>query len=437
MPQTPSASSESTTRCGEPEPEPRRPTSGNSLNGILRQHAGTSLFVRPASWTDLHSELLGARFVQLPPPCDARLPQSLPGSPPSSAGHPPGSKATATLKRALDSLPSAGRTSVFLVLVEIRKALSALWPAVSTPKLPLFYGDRVYWGVVRPRMLWNFPADSPPCTPTTSARSSSTQALSSNEDEASPSSSPSPPPHKPAGLPMMCYIGKQHLVSMRQKMFRVSARNPPVHRLMQLRRKALIPANPDHDAFLVAIFLAMAQRHFYRNPVPSKRRDSQWSRSGGSPRRPPFEDLRLRILTHDDDTAEFTVYTGYVTAGFLDRFFDPAKTPPGQEQHPSGLRIEYSRVPIWPVLGLRERLNEALGEEIVGPLDASAMQARETVQAGDVAQQHAEPKHDALPKTVVKNNFQEEETDSEEQPQRSLRAKRRRLSDGSPLEVVV
>jgi hypothetical protein len=32
----------------------------------------------------------------------------------------------------------------------------------------------------------------------------------------------------------------------------------------------------------------------------------------------------------------------------------------------SGIKIEYIEVPIWPILGLRERLGNALGQEILG-----------------------------------------------------------------------
>jgi len=53
----------------------------------------------------------------------------------------------------------------------------------------------------------------------------------------------------------------------------------------------------------------------------------------------------VQLLTHADDTAEFIVYTALVSEVFLRRFAEPAKAPPDA----SGLDIEYTKVPIWPL----------------------------------------------------------------------------------------
>ena len=77
-----------------------------------------------------------------------------------------------------------------------------------------------------------------------------------------------------------------------------------------------------------------------------------------------FEDVKVQLLTHSDDTSEFIVYTAIVSAHFLRRFAEPTKVS-GTEQE-RGIRIEYQKVPIWPVLGLKERLGKALGRDIAG-----------------------------------------------------------------------
>ncbi|KAI8411169.1 hypothetical protein FOFC_07763 [Fusarium oxysporum] len=104
-----------------------------------------------------------------------------------------------------------------------------------------------------------------------------------------------------------------------------------------------------------------------KSSYSSFRRDSRMSPEQGIPPCSNFHDLKLSILTHDTDTLEFIVYTGYVTKEFLENFHDPFKAPLNDDDAAvSGLKIEYTRVPIWPILGLRERLGKASGQEVVG-----------------------------------------------------------------------
>jgi hypothetical protein len=73
------------------------------------------------------------------------------------------------------------------------------------------------------------------------------------------------------------------------------------------------------------------------------------------------------ILTHGIDTSEFIVYTKYITKEFIEKFTIPFKAPLDNDDAAiSGLKIEYTRVPIWPILALRGRLTEALGQEVIG-----------------------------------------------------------------------
>jgi hypothetical protein len=63
------------------------------------------------------------------------------------------------------------------------------------------------------------------------------------------------------------------------------------------------------------------------------------------------------ILTHGIDTSEFIVYTRYITKESLEKFTIPFKAPLDNDDAAiSGLKIEYIRVPIWPILTLQEDL---------------------------------------------------------------------------------
>lgn len=141
----------------------------------------------------------------------------------------------------------------------------------------------------------------------------------------------------------------------------------------------------------------------------------------------------LRILTHDADTSEFIVYTGHVTAKFLDRFHDPFRVPTSEESQDTapGVKIEYTRVPIWPILGLKERLGKALGEDIVGPFDPSEMETWETDTEEPQAKDNKR-KREAL--SEVFNGSFDEDTDNDEQ-ESPLKSKKQRLEEGPPIGV--
>ncbi|UKZ64313.1 uncharacterized protein TrAtP1_005532 [Trichoderma atroviride] len=358
----------------------RRPQKG-SLRDILRQNSGTSLFVRPIGWTDLHASLLGVRFCELPA-CDTPRPCNLPGSPPTQ-GHMRPSPTITKLSDALteilllsSGLPKSTSTAVKTVLMTLWPTAFAKWQLF--PDLNIYFGDKVYHDAVRVQALWNFPSH-----PSALSSQSSVATIPARPV----SSSSSPPVHCNANLPMLCYIGKNQLASIRKCIFRVATgpdNNPniPVQRLQQLRAKLLIPADADKDSHFVGIFLAMAQRHFYTPPIRTLTRESSLGLQKPTSRRPDFQDVKMRILTHDNETSEFLVYTGHVTAQFLDRFFDPSGAFYEEDGTIAGMKVEFTRVPIWPILGLRERLGRALGEDIVGPFDSNQMETWEDDSSG-------------------------------------------------------
>ncbi|UKZ81908.1 hypothetical protein TrVFT333_009685 [Trichoderma virens FT-333] len=320
----------------------RRPKKG-SLRDILRQNAGTSLFLRPIGWTDLHASLLGVRFCELPV-CDTPRPCTLPGSPPTQ-GH---MRPSCTITKLSDALTEILLPSSALpkpTSTAVKAVLTTLWPAAFAkpqlfPELNLYYGDKVYFDAVRVQALWNFPPN-----PSALSSQSSVATIATRPAESYGSSLSTP--HSTANLPMLCYIGKNQLASIRQNIFRVAIgpdNNPniPVQRLQQLRGSVF------SRQMLIKIHIL-----------------------------PDFQDVKMRILSHDTETCEFLVYTGYVTAKFLDRFYDPSSAPCDEDGKIAGMKIELTRVPIWPILGLRERLGKALGDDIVGSFDPEYMETWE------------------------------------------------------------
>ncbi|KAH6608176.1 hypothetical protein Trco_004489 [Trichoderma cornu-damae] len=356
----------------------RRPEKG-SLWAILRENAGKSLFVRPIGWTDTHTGLLGVRFWELPATNTPR-PFHLPGSIPS-LGHLRPTLTITRLSVALTEILSPASASPRSSSTAVKAVLMTLWPAVFAnpllfPDLNIYFGDKAYHDVVRAQAMWNFPP-----SPSPQSSQSSIATISTRPAESYGSSSADSTAHCTANLPMLCYMGKSQLAYIRRSIFRIAVGpnnnvNSPVQRLQQLRAKQLFPADENRDAHFVGIFVAMAQRHFYAPSAVTYGRESYWSspRRNSASRRPDFQDVKMRILTHDVKTSEFLVYTGYVTAKFLDRFYDPYSAPRDDNGAVAGMKIEFTRVPIWPILGLRERLGKALGEEVVGPFDSNGME---------------------------------------------------------------
>jgi hypothetical protein len=79
-------------------------------------------------------------------------------------------------------------------------------------------------------------------------------------------------------------------------------------------------------------------------------------------------DVPVKIIAQDREKAEFIIYSAFVTAAFLHRFAFPSKAPAVTDIQGRGVNINLTRVQIWPVLGLKERLAKALGPEIAGDL---------------------------------------------------------------------
>ncbi|KAK2470736.1 hypothetical protein H9L39_16967 [Fusarium oxysporum f. sp. albedinis] len=273
----------------------------NSLYDIFQQHAGTSLFVRPICWTDLHVQLLGARWEELPP-CDTPHPAAAPGMPPSQ-GHLSPSNTIISLSNALTQIFLPDPLHPILSSNAVKSVLNTLWPTPFNtpqylPELHLYFGGRVYRDAVRAQLMWNYPSEE------AKSSYSSSKPVSTQPNESFNISTQSSPNFRLANLPMICYIGKTQLASVRNNLFRVASGpgrtwNEPVFRLQRLRARIFEPSNSEHDAHFVGVFPGMAQKHFYPEPPSSDRRDSRISPGQGIPPSPNFHDIKLKILTHD------------------------------------------------------------------------------------------------------------------------------------------
>ncbi|KAF3766164.1 hypothetical protein M406DRAFT_239139, partial [Cryphonectria parasitica EP155] len=341
-----------------------RPAPG-SLYDIMHDHCGESLFITPICWTDAHARLLGVNFVdcdpvQNPVP-DLSSMSQLPLRP---------SRIATELSKDLTAIlsPKLGCFTAHSVKRVLRTFFPAtLSKAKSNVDLECRFGDHTLKRAVRVTVLWQ--------------QSDSLDASFDNNNDSrirdwrrySSSSG------QQLSRPVLAFVNRTHLTMVRHNLYRVvpgpangDQMNTPVLNLQRLRSKKLVPENGDHDSYLVAIMLAIAQSQCYAQgtTASSSRASSQKSSQGSTisadsvQPRPVFRDVPVRILSQDSSAAAFVVYSTVVTAAFLERFAEPTKAPSADALHNGGLKVEVTRVPIWPVLGLKERLAQALGAEL-------------------------------------------------------------------------
>lgn len=365
-----------------------RPEPG-SLYDIMHEYQGESLFIIPICWTDQHSKALGVHWahgntIRTPVPDFNYMSSKYPLRP---------TRIATELSKDLTTILSPGEPSP-RSCTAIKNVMSTLFPATLSKArtgmdLELRFGDRILRRAVRVPVLWkqydydsrSFDSASTKIATTHGwTPSSSCGAGGSQATEWSGSSSRSA-----SSQPTLAFVNRDSLRSMRRTLYRVMPgpvngdhRNTPVANLQRLRSKRLIPQNVDHDPYLVAIMIAVAQWHCYppssrSASTSSSQRSSQGSQSGPDTysQRPEFRDVPVKIITQDSITAEFVIHSAVVTAAFLKRFACPFKAPHAEDPLGGGLNIEVTKVQIWPVLGLKERLAKALGPEIAGGLACS------------------------------------------------------------------
>jgi hypothetical protein len=430
----------------------------------MHDNIGTSLYLMPICWSDIHSRLLGVRFHELRP-----ILNPLPGSKLCGWDACPPAKTANDISRELSTLLASEKTTRWFTKTQaVKKLMKIMFPAaLSHPKsnaeLDLYFGDRVHQKVMRVPILWgrseddDMSFDSAITQPATSSDKMSTSYLD-------PISRPVAP-----NRPLLAYINKRQLRAIRSHLYRVCSGpvdgdqcNTPVQRLQRLRSKQLIPFDEDQDAHYVALMLAMAQSHIY-GAAGSRPRSGSPPRLGGGKiidnAPTSFSNVRVHLMTHSDDTAEFVVYEADITATFLERFAHPAKA--ASEDASSGLDITFHRVPIWPILGLKERLAQALGSEIAGDaalkdwdeesndietwLDPEERRNRQRIKkriaAIGVKRRRAAAEDRAALSEVVNSSFEDDATScastrsEKDMPVLSPDAKRRCTRAANPLEV--
>lgn len=367
-----SQTSESSQPCAQPRTLTRRrrvpritaPEPG-SLYDIMHEHAGTWLYVLPICWVDLHTQLLGIRFEQLPV-----IDKPVPGMDrghwlePSKLGR----SLTTELHTLIRNETSPART--FRKGRALKYIMATLFPnTLSRPKttteLDLYFGQRVFRKAIRIPCLWKTPCDfassfdSCPTLPNTSFGATPDSSWDSNCEYT---------PNRP----MLAYINMTQLSLIRHTLFRVlpnprGGENTAVQSLQQLRAKLLTPANIEHDPYIVGVLLSMAQAHFYDEaPGPASQANSKPRISA-----PKFRDVKVHVISHtegDESNPFFLIYTATVTATFMRRFLQPHKAPLSKlgVEDDGGLKIKCTRIPMWPLLGLKERIAKALGPDVTG-----------------------------------------------------------------------
>ncbi|PSR80843.1 hypothetical protein BD289DRAFT_53427 [Coniella lustricola] len=340
-----------------------RPEPG-SLYDIMHDHAGESLYVIPLCWTDAHARLLGAKFIDCDPilrpfPDLDRHPSRYPQHP-----SPVAQELTKNLTAILSQPPAKSSAHCITKVMDTLFELPSL-SAKTGVDLDCHFGPLTVEHAVRGVVMWT-PWSTLDiglcCIPNNVEKEIPDVTASFYTDVSQPSYRTS--------LPVIAFVNRSHLAFVRRNLYRVAPRsgranhqNVPVANLQRLRSKRLVPAKADHDSFIVATMLAMAQSRCYPpgSRFPSRNssfRSSQSTEapSEDEPQQPVFRDVPVIILSQDSDTAEFVVYKAVVSTSFLKRFAEPTKAPVAK----GGLEIEVTRVPVWPVLGLKERLAQAM-----------------------------------------------------------------------------
>ncbi|KAI1396877.1 hypothetical protein F4819DRAFT_473928 [Hypoxylon fuscum] len=331
-----------------------------SLYHVLQDHATTSLFVQPCIWTDRHAQLLGCHFVKLPP---QNVPTPTPSSSPRRS---PGSKTpqiVVEIGKCLDVMMSSTnhhrRESE--ALNSILDAFYQLRFLETSSELTVFFGERYYHRAVCCPGMWK---TTPPVASFDTITASNSESNLSEDSSGNLTTAKILSVTKPSA-PVLAYVSREHLDHMRKNHARIAAHprgvlNGPVYRLQQLRSRRLIPKNPDEDQYILATMLAMAQQHAYDGHMVLK--------FSYKPK-----DVRVCVISPSKRDASLIVYTAVIPAAFLDKFHQPDKAPEGD----AGIKIEYQRVPVWPVLGFKERLGQALGKDLVGEVNLDNMETFE------------------------------------------------------------
>ncbi|KAI1781243.1 hypothetical protein F4818DRAFT_398475 [Hypoxylon cercidicola] len=328
-----------------------------SLYDILHDSSGSALYVPPFCWTDQHTHLLG-RFVQRPP---QNTPTPSASSSPRRTPQPQTPHRIIEIGGYLDSMMVEGCSQTRLN-TSIQTIMEMLFPnrlSRTTGELTMRCGSKHYNGAIRCWSMWK-------CASALRSFDSATASLFSSPNSSVGSLALGKRSHTAASYdtPILAYVSRSHLNFLRRNCFRIQpfpdgSFNSLIHRLQQLRSRKLIPKTPDEDQYILATMITMAQQHVYT---------SMDAGTGFEPK-----DIRVGVISMSREDASFVVYTAVISTALLAMFHYPDKAPPGDPK----ITVEYQRVPVWPVLGLKERLGQALGKDIVGEVDENIMETFE------------------------------------------------------------
>ncbi|KAK2035814.1 hypothetical protein LZ31DRAFT_601825 [Colletotrichum somersetense] len=324
-----------------------------SLRDTIVNNPGLRLFVKPKCWTDFHLDYLGVRFNDVTP-CDTPVPPTASSQDTSLSYYRVPNESAEVLSNALTNMLK-GRTEEHRTRW-IQIAMSQLYPGrLSYSKntgLHHYFGHRAYLNTCQAQVVWEAMPSRSRCI--SSCKSASTWSAGTFGVPTGPKAGRA----IASSQPVLAYVDTKTVDAARRNTYRVKRDNTLVQK----------PNKQCSKAFLAGIILALAQRPFYDEPMQHAAKSSE-SIAMSPLIKEEFDDVAVHILTVEEDLCPpfFIVYRGVVTKALLRKFYHPTKNPQSNVEI-DGMRIEYTRVPVWPILGLRERLGKALGTDITGNL---------------------------------------------------------------------
>ncbi|WQF90387.1 hypothetical protein CDEST_15401 [Colletotrichum destructivum] len=301
-----------------------------SLRDLIVKNPRLRLFVKPKCWTHFHLDYLGVRFNDLTP-CDNPAPPTS-SQDTSPSYHRVPTKSALDLSNALTNM--LGGETEEQRTKWIRTAMSQLYrgqlSCSKTTGLHHYFGHRAYLNSCQAQVIWEATPSRSHCITSresTPARTAGTSGVFTRPKAGRVITS---------SQPILAYVDTRAVDAARRNTSRVERHHTSVQELNEQCCKTYAPLNALQGPFLAGVILALAQRPFYDEPMP--------------PATKSHNSITISSL-------------GVVTEALLRKFYHPTENPQPTGEA-DGMRIEYTRVPIWPILGLEERLGKALGRDI-------------------------------------------------------------------------
>ncbi|GJC90059.1 hypothetical protein ColLi_12897 [Colletotrichum liriopes] len=321
-----------------------------SLHDIIVNNPGLRLFVKPKCWTHFHLDYLGDTSLSY-----YRVPN----------------KSAEALSNALTNMLK-GRTEEHRTRW-IRIAMSQLYPGrlscSNNTGLHHYLGRRAYLNTCQAQVVWEAIPSRSRCI--SSCKSAPTWSAGTFGVSTGPKAGRA----IANSQPVLAYVDTSTVDAARRNTYRVKRDNTPAQKPNKRCYKAFAPPNAHQDPFLAGIILALAQKPFYDEPIAPAAKPPK-STAVSHLVKAEFHDVVVHILTVDVEepySPLFIVYRGIVTEALLRKFYHPTRNPQSAGEV-AGMLIEYTKVLIWPVLGLKERLGNAPGTDITGNLNKGSIE---------------------------------------------------------------